>query len=198
MNAERRLPLGRPRVVASPRIQPRSNWIVTPKTILTKIGDCLYCGDAFCGPEAIRLMYGAITFPRGTPYEAEFSLMDYPDGARVKWLCPDCGFQHDVLGGEKIFQLSRRLQEMQKGWCCLCHQCIQPYPNADWSSAIKLELGAMGRSTKGDFYRFYPNAPEGHFHWGCLEDLNLDLDSLITGDDDKPPDPGDFYETGSY
>ena len=178
------LPLGRPIITraANPRVQPRRE----PQQTSTEVGICLYCGELFYGPEAIRLMHGKVTYPNEQPNEPKFEPEPYPDTIMVKWLCLDCATEHDILGGERIFQISRRLQEMQKGWCCLCHECIQPFPIKDWSSALRLELGIMRPSTRGNFFQFHPTRGEGHFHWGCLEAIGLDMNAIIESEEDLP------------
>jgi hypothetical protein len=149
-----------------------------------EVGICMACDDPFYGPEAIRLLYGQVYYQGIDGDEPQFRIMDYQDGTvGPKWLCLKCADQCEVLSGAHIFEISRRLERTQKGWCGLCNDCIEPFDARDpdnWSGAIRLELGIWQPAVP-----FHPTSDEKHFHWHCLTELGLDMDMLVP-DDDAP------------
>jgi hypothetical protein len=109
----------------------------------------------------------------------------------VKWLCLDCANEHYIIHDE-YFGLSELIENLQQGWCCLCEEGIQPYPIKDWSAALKIELVQKLRSTRGNAFQFYPlEHASGHVHWGCMDELGLEMNHLI--EDVDAPDEKDFY-----
>jgi hypothetical protein len=142
------------------------------------------------GPEAVRLTHGRVTYPQGRPHEAEFQTTKFPDLTKVKWLCLGCADEHRILHDD-FFGLSEFMQNLQHGWCCLCKKDIQPYPIKDWSSALNIELVQKLRSTRGNAFQFYPiEGASGHVHWGCMDDLGLEMNCLV--EDVDAPDEESF------
>jgi len=143
---------------------------------------CLSCGEAFTGPDAIRLRHGCI---RQRKWGTEFVELPFEDHTKVKWVCFRCAWENDIVDDEGW--ISDRLENLgYLGQCPLCGNCIQPFPYDDWSSAILLEVGEMAPSTRGDFRIFRPNQG-GHLHYLCMDDLHLELWRMIECSD-EPPD----------
>ena len=142
------------------------------------VGVCLVCGEQFYGPRAVRLMQGAVEQQGDS--EGTFRIMNFEDGSRVQWLCPACAEQHSVVR-EDEFLFTSKLRGLASGWCTLCHQLIEPYPNPQWSTAVNIERGIF-QMGKTDAEVFAP-MEGGHLHFCCLDDLGLELWRLVNQSD---------------
>lgn len=151
------------------------------------IGCCLLCGEIFTGPKAIRLRHGCIQWD---DCNASLIRLPFDDHDNQKWVCYGCGLDYYILADEG-YQFSSHLDGLSsEGWCCLCKKEIEPYhgdPYSDWSSALLIELGSMvpsGKST-GSLFKA---ADQGHLHYECMSELNIELWSIIGQSDVPPPD----------
>lgn len=142
------------------------------------LGRCLVCGEAFLGPDAIRLRHGCI---RQRKWGAEFIELPFDDRSKMQWICMHCGWEKSIIGDDG--QFSPKLEGISAdGQCCLCQQVIEPYPLGEWSSAIQVELGEMAASSRGQFYLFQARSV-GHLHFFCMDDLDIELWRLIERSD---------------
>jgi len=155
---------------------PRTGKMAEPN--VSYVGICLVCGEQFYGPRAVRLMQGGVEKPENS--EGEFKIMNFEDGSRVQWLCPGCAEEHLIIR-ENEFLFTSKLNGLARGWCTLCHQLIEPYPNPQWSTAVNLERGLF-QTGKTNAEVFSP-LEGGHLHFCCLDDLGLELWRLINQSD---------------
>lgn len=171
----------RPAIITTPRVASRPAVPVRVRGNPTKgikVGTCLSCGEAFTGPDAIRLRHGCI---RRRKWGTEFIDLPFEDRTKLKWVCPNCAWECNIVGSDGRF--SEQLRNLKPdGQCTLCGQCIEPYPMEDWSSTILIEVGEMVMSTKGNFTIFRPGET-GHVHYLCMDDLHLELWRMIEGTD---------------
>jgi len=170
---------GRQKPTRMKRVEPK---IYQPR----QLGICLLCGEAVKGPAAVRLRHGAVTRRK---WGTEFIELPFEDRDLKKWICYGCAADSYIIE-EQGLSFSAHLDKLSPdGWCCLCHQDIEPYPLEDWSSAISIELGTMTPSQKGngDLFRV---RQQGHLHFMCMDDLNVELWRLIERTD--TPDPPDY------
>ena len=63
----------------------------------------------------------------------------------------------------------------------MCHQVIEPFPNPQWSTAIKIERGLFQIGKAG--VEVFTPIEGGHLHFICMDDLGLELWRLIETDD---------------
>lgn len=161
---------------------------VCRSSVLEKVSlTCLLCGEQFTGPKAVRLKHGCI---RHRKWGAEFLELPFEDNSKVKWICAECAVDHYLMDDTQR-EFSTRLEKIGlRGYCCLCNQDIEPYPNHDWSSAALIEIGTMEPSRKGAFSLFH-KAHAGHVHYMCMDELSITLWRLIE-QDDTPPDYGEY------
>lgn len=159
-----------------------------------RVGICMRCGEEFQGPYAVRLMHGRIEYPKETPNEPAFKALKFSDNQRLKWLCPPCAAESSIIQDACCFRPHSMLDHLATGWCCLCHQPIQPFPLKNWGSALSIDLGRMAVNSKSGAEQFYPFEDQGYrgqVDWRCtIVDLGLDLNNLI--DPEDAPDPDDY------
>lgn len=169
-----------PRILAAtkPVAPSKSAYRVTPRTKQARgpvVGRCLSCGETFTGPGAVRLRHGCV---RQRKWGAEFIELPFEDKSKAKWVCLRCAWECDITDDSNR-RFSKRLKDMRpNGQCVLCHQCINPVSEKDWSSAVLIELGETAQSTRGSFSIFRPLVT-GHVHYFCMDELKLQLWRLI-------------------
>lgn len=170
----------RPAIITEPWAKPpvRKTVVAAPlapkKPTQNAVGMCLKCGEPFTGPDAVRLRHGCI---RRRKWGTEFIELPFEDRSKLKWICSNCAWECDIVGDDGDF--SARLEGLKPdGQCVLCHECIEPYPMGDWSSAILIEVGELVPSTRGKFSIFRPRR-SGHVHYTCMDDLKLELWRMI-------------------
>lgn len=170
----------RPAIITEPWAKPPVRKTVVAAPLAPKeptqntVGTCLKCGEPFTGPDAVRLRHGCI---RRRKWGTEFIELPFEDRSKLKWICSNCAWECDIVGDDGDF--SARLEGLKPdGQCVLCHECIEPYPMGDWSSAILIEVGELVPSTRGKFSIFRPRR-SGHVHYTCMDDLKLELWRMI-------------------
>jgi hypothetical protein len=191
-----------------PRNKASRGKIQSPSAL--EIGGCLLCGNIFHGPRTVRLTSGIIERPERIGkceienFEAVFKRGKFEDGDSYKDICPLCSYEHDIIA-EDVFDWTETLESLDMGWCCICHQPIEPWPDPDYASAVMIERGIVKKNPNYD-----PRAPEeiyvgrsnilvrnpnadplvfdshagGTVHYLCMDDLGIELWSLIERTDE--------------
>jgi len=160
----------------------------------------------------VRLVHGIVERPPSRKigkvevenFDAQFKEKKFPDGERYKFLCPMCSYEHSIIE-EDSSDFTELLQRLDIGWCCLCGQPIEAWPDPQYASAVMIQRGTVARNKDYDPQaeeEIYvgrssitvpnPNANPikftplggGTVHYLCMDDLGIELWALIETTDE--------------